>query len=145
MSHPTSKPEPANMLTLPREIRQKIFEHAFINARAEDCRLDDIFTDMRHVVNASQNERLAEEFYNVDRPAPHIHDLAHNLSGIHPTIRDDLGFVMDRELTLLVEDMEAPRKEEKESRRVFRWSQMAVDAGTNLCLLRIINAYWRRK
>ncbi|KAE9967303.1 hypothetical protein BLS_006449 [Venturia inaequalis] len=96
---PQAKPPP-NLLTIPREIRQKILHYSF-------C--DSIDADIRFYFNICLVFRISDKCENDDLynfasdtinsgPSPYTHDWAHTLDRIHPTISEELGFVVEKVL-----------------------------------------------
>jgi hypothetical protein len=77
----------ANFLSLPREIRQKIFYESFNDA----CEQDAHFTN---------NVLLLEQALGIKKPKsqllPYTHDHASTLYSIHQTVSEDMRFVVSQ-------------------------------------------------
>lgn len=104
MSIPEPKPafEPANMLALPRELRQKILQYAFSDARQEDFRLNRVLDMIRHGDSAWLFRYCDCGLMTLDSVvAPRLFNLASVLVSTVPTIIDDIKSVLDKALVTL--------------------------------------------
>lgn len=89
MRPPGHRHERTNFLTLPRELRQKILNLSFDDTTAKDIEFNVYLCALREAVetrisiDCTQTESL-----------PHTSQWAHTLVSIHPTVTEDLGYVL---------------------------------------------------
>lgn len=119
-NHPSNpKPPPtATFLSLPREIRQKILFEVFDGACDQD---------VAFMINLNM---LAVVFTNsgpVQPPrvrAPHISDLASTLSLVHPTIHEDTGYVLEKQLAKMENFDDLWEFDESHKQKLRRWLRL---------------------
>lgn len=97
-------------LSLPLELRQKILHHALEDATDQDRALNTNIKLLEIVVYPWCYTR------GTNCPsAPHLYRISSNITRVHPTIADDIQFVLEQNLKVL----------EEERARYFEWSYAA--------------------
>lgn len=116
-------PTTTGFLSLPRELRQKILQCAFQDAAIDDNTLHGflrysylgltrVSTGQRiHLAVKSYTGRLEGCFKLRGKYAPHIHALASKLVGVHPSMFNDLAYVVNKALDYLQEIKQEERAE----------------------------------
>lgn len=105
-------PATTGFLSLPRELRQKIFQNAFREAAIDDntfcgllkyshLGLTNAETRLIVLNVKSYISRLERGIILRGNYAPHIHALASKLVEVHPSVSDDLAYVVDKALDYL--------------------------------------------
>lgn len=120
-----TKAAPANFLTLPRELRQKILYESFDDACEQD-------------IHFSTNVNLLDHILDVRRPIvyflPHVHKHTSNLASIHRTISDDLNFVMKQVLAAFKSGFNEVWWAGDYCEKENRWRALATDIQAGQCL-----------
>ncbi|KAE9963660.1 hypothetical protein EG328_007801 [Venturia inaequalis] len=86
--------ENKTFLSLPREIRQKILTKVLADALVEDFALMDILTFFRFELQHPSQFHPTRNHVKV----PHLSDAASTLSEVHPTIKEDIPYVLEKQL-----------------------------------------------
>lgn len=81
-------------LSLPLEIRQKILTEVLTDALAEDFALMDILTYFKYALQYSRHFRPTRSHVKV----PNLGDAASTLAEVHPIIKEDLPYVVNKQL-----------------------------------------------
>lgn len=121
----STKITPANFLTLPCELRQKILHESFNEACEQDIRF-------------STNANLLDYILDIRRPIvhflPHVHQHACNLASTHSTIGYDMDFVLKRVLADFARGFDDAWWAGDYSAKQSRWHILATDIQVGSCL-----------
>ncbi|TLD30218.1 hypothetical protein E2P81_ATG06871 [Venturia nashicola] len=113
-----TKAAPANFLTLPLELRQKILHESFNEACEQDIRFSD-------------NVNLLDQILDIRRPVvhllPYIHRHASNLASVHRTIGYDMGFVLKQVLAAFESGFNEAWWAGTHCEKKDRWHTLATD------------------
>ncbi|KAE9975201.1 hypothetical protein EG328_003425 [Venturia inaequalis] len=97
---------PTGYLSLPLELRQKILNDALADAADQDFALN---INVRLFKMAMMATLYSTQDATPSRPsAPHLHDCASTIISVHPTIIDDVSFVLEQHLKTLERDWAQP-------------------------------------
>lgn len=118
MAQNTRTDDPPNLLTIPREIRQKILYYTLFTSLAEDISLARNIMLLNQVSISNHTlQSFARQIMSRIISAPHISNTAHVLNRIHPTICSELPFVVHQRLDEFDNPNNWPRKEGDEEMR----------------------------
>lgn len=114
----TKSAQPANFLTLPREIRQKVLYELFNDV----CEQDAHFTN---------NVLLLEQALGIRSPKgqllPHTHDHASTLYSIHQTVSEDVRFVANQVLASFGDARRQVMSAEDLVKKRYIWCALATE------------------
>ena len=113
----SSKSAPANFLTLPREIRQKILYEPFDDACEHDSRFS---------INVNLPDCHLGRKVSVPHFLPQIHDHMSTLYSIHRTINEDMEFVVKQVLASFQGVYNQVVAKEEYVQKFGRWHTLAT-------------------